>query len=556
MRFFAYSDPDPTAMREMDRVLRSSRRFGWVGHPNCRWLAATTVAPVDPRVVLLDGDLAADGIGRALDEQEFLATLRGSRADCTFAQFDVGGELRLVRGAASVVPFYLWRRGERLACASRLGEIAAFVPDEPELEPLVNATCCTMFGWLGDRRTFLRDVLMLRMGDAARTSGREWTVSEWWKPALTHPQRPSKNVAIEHQERFRTYLVTNLSKAFDQRGTTLITFSGGVDSSALVSLAAGLLGKTFATVSFLPTEEPQHRTSKALVDSLLASFAPNISARWEFDHSMPARLAYVAGAPREVFQVPHPALCLMRNLLSSAPITTLCGGEYCDDLFGSHLTREDWDVSHSFAEVVRHLDELPNGVRSLFGWLRRRARIRLRRAPLHRPESLPGFVRHDLQAEYREVLREQRRQLATDDRPRPFIAKRLEVAQTAIAQNWEVTSALGVRRVYPFLSRELVELAFACHPSEGLGPGTKKLVREALAGLVPESHLGEKQGWSSHPASVPWNIPLPGALGSIVRRDLMDRAPRQLPAFDALRLTLLLNISQALSTARAERRAL
>ena len=39
------------------------------------------------------------------------------------------------------------------------------------------------------------------------------------------------------------------------------------------------------------------------------------------------------------------------------------------------------------------------------------------------------------------------------------------------------------------MTRELLELAFQCHPSELVGPGTKRLLRRALAGDVPGVNL-------------------------------------------------------------------
>ncbi len=55
--------------------------------------------------------------------------------------------------------------------------------------------------------------------------------------------------------------------------------------------------------------------------------------------------------------------------------------------------------------------------------------------------------------------------------------------------HWEMTSALGVRRCFPFVTREVLELAFECHPAELVGPGTKRLLRSALANDVPRFNL-------------------------------------------------------------------
>ncbi|MCC6652913.1 MAG: hypothetical protein IT348_17295 [Candidatus Eisenbacteria bacterium] len=561
MRFFAYFDPDPRGMRAMEEDLRRSRRFDWVGSSASAWLVGCSGRARSRlgEFVFLENepDVAHAELEARLREPGWQAFLCSGKGDYGFAHFDSVGGVHLVRAAAGVVPIYLWESRGRLACSSRLGEIARFVPDEPELEPLVNATCCSMHGWLGDRRTFLTNTQMLAMGEAAHSAGARWSCSRWWDPSTARPSRPTAEAAEAHEKQLRTILLRNLETAFEPGGRTLLTFSGGVDSSALLALAAGTLGKRFSTLSFVPSMEPFQSNARGLISSLVGSYQSSVANSWEFEHSVRGRLAQVERAPREVFQVPNPALCVLPQVVRAGEISALCGGEYCDDLLGSELTKEDWDLSTSPTDLLRHREELANGPRSALGWLFRRALIRIGRAPLHRPESLPMFVRSELRAEYRDLLSDQRRALALDPRPRVFVAKRLESAQTAVAQNWEVTSALGVRRVYPFLSRELVELAFDCHPSEGIGPGTKKLLRQSLRGLVPDSHLlrEAKENWTEPASTTGWRRMIPQELSRIVAPALGSRPPDRIDSRDALRLTLLLNISQALRTVRAERRA-
>jgi hypothetical protein len=65
--------------------------------------------------------------------------------------------------------------------------------------------------------------------------------------------------------------------------------------------------------------------------------------------------------------------------------------------------------------------------------------------------------------------------------------------------NWEVASALGIRRFYPFFNREAIELAFAVDSHELIGPGTKKLLKNALRADVPHLNLdrADKGSWGS-----------------------------------------------------------
>jgi hypothetical protein len=55
--------------------------------------------------------------------------------------------------------------------------------------------------------------------------------------------------------------------------------------------------------------------------------------------------------------------------------------------------------------------------------------------------------------------------------------------------NWEATTELGIRRSIPFFTREMLELAFECHPSELFETGRRGLARRGLADDVPRSTL-------------------------------------------------------------------
>jgi len=95
----------------------------------------------------------------------------------------------------------------------------------------------------------------------------------------------------------------------------------------------------------------------------------------------------------------------------------------------------------------------------------------------------------ELRIEYRDWLERRRRDAARDDRPHGYLALRAE-ADGFVAMNWEAASTLGVRRSFPFFNREVLELAFQCHPAELVGPGPKKLLRTALRHDVPAVNLG------------------------------------------------------------------
>jgi hypothetical protein len=57
-----------------------------------------------------------------------------------------------------------------------------------------------------------------------------------------------------------------------------------------------------------------------------------------------------------------------------------------------------------------------------------------------------------------------------------------------LLQNWELCSELGIRRVIPFVTRTMIELACSVHPSDHAFP-IKRLLRLGLRDDVPEANL-------------------------------------------------------------------
>ena len=107
--------------------------------------------------------------------------------------------------------------------------------------------------------------------------------------------------------------------------------------------------------------------------------------------------------------------------------------------------------------------------------------------------DLPEWAPPEVKAEYRDWVRRHRAALARDHRPLRELAARA-AADAWVAMYWEGASPLGVRPLLPFFNREVLELAFQCHPRELLGPGPKRLLREALRDDVPARNLLRPEG--------------------------------------------------------------
>jgi hypothetical protein len=202
---------------------------------------------------------------------------------------------------------------------------------------------------------------------------------------------------------------------------------------------------------------------------------------------------------------------------------------------------------HTSARSLLTGEALPFGRRDYLRWARRR----LGRA-IGRPRidfmDLDEWVPPAVEAEYNDWIAAQRRALARDRRPLGELAARAD-ADAWVAMYWEGTSPLGARPLLPFFTREALELAFRCHPRDLLGPGKKRLLRDALRGDVPERNLmREDRGeWTGH-GDARWALdaPLPGRAAGVVREDWLSNPPRELVFMGGTRLTAALRVSEFL----------
>jgi asparagine synthase (glutamine-hydrolysing) len=492
---FAVASPDPEELRALRAWVEASGDFDppWSPAPGC--LIATSRLPgtaPDGEPVRAAGMVFAQGrdeiaaSGRGWDDVARLVSEEPERLDELPGDFGLlhvsrAGEATVVRSAGGLVPFYVAGGGERWTMSTTLQTMLRFNPEELELDPLVNAIWTSGYDAAPDRRTFLAGVRVLGRGEYVRLVAERPRFARWWRPR----ERGEPHHSPDHPERLRTALITTLERELDPKGDNLLALSGGVDSSAVGALAAGTLGGEVDTLTVLPEDEASRTRDLRYVDALTEAvgFRHRTMVRVDAER----RLALL-DEPRVPFHVLQPYLCLLRSVVSERPATVLVGGEFADHTVGSTLTVWDW-ARHTTPRALwaarRALPTGPEDVKRWFVWRLGRA---LRRPPVPWPSELPALVRTELRAEYADWFHDRRRAAARDDGPMPYLAMFLE-RHGFLGMHWEVTSALGIRRSFPFVTRELLELAFDCHPSELVGPGSKKLLRAGLAGDVPPVNL-------------------------------------------------------------------
>ncbi|MEK6328660.1 MAG: asparagine synthase-related protein [Actinomycetota bacterium] len=460
-------------------------------------------------------ELAVSGLGweevaRLVAERpEGLDQLPG---DFGLVHFRPTGEATVVRSAGGLVPFYIAGDGERWTVATTLANVLRFHTEELGLDPLVNAILTSGYDAAPDRRTFVAGVRLLGRGEYVRLGPGRPAFGRWWDPR----EGVMPQASGDHAERLRTALLGTLERELDPAGNNLLALSGGVDSSAVGALAAGTLGRDVSTLTVLSDDEAARARDLRYVDALTE--AVGFRRRTVVTVDRERRLA-ILDEPRVPFHVPQPYLCLLRSVTSESPASVLVGGEFADHTVGSALTLRDWARHTTLRGLWGSRRALPTGRADVRRWFAYRLRRTLRRPPVPWPPELPDLVRPELRDEYRDWLRDRQRAAARDDGPMPYLAMFLE-RQGFLGMHWEVTSSLGVRRSFPFVTRELLELGFECHPSELVGPGTKRLLRAALAADVPAVNLERPdKGRPRSPRGSEfraWSGEIPGVLDAVL----------------------------------------
>ena len=558
---FAVCDRDPRLLDALEEELTAGADFDVVWRPAPGWVAAAAPLPgseADSEHVRSHGFAFMEGRDRLEEGREpgWLERLGelcdhspdrlGERpGDFTLVRFRPDGSALAVRSAGGKVPLYLHRRdGGGLAVGTLLNYFPRLLPGEFHADPLVNASWArALSSSFIDGRTFVEGVSILPRGSHTELSpeGPPRT-GVYWDPRPDVGETPEPSP--EHARELRTVLIDALERELDPEGSNLLLLSGGVDSSALGALIGGTLGRAQSSWSMLPATEPGLSVELSYIDPLVDRFGIRPSHRRQLTEE--AHRHWMSNAPGLPFQILHPGLCDLPTVGAGQEIRVVVSGTFADEVCGERKRMHDWAMHTSARALVTGVP-LPFGRRDYLRWARRR----LQRA-LGRPRidfmDLDEWVPRAVESEFQDWIADQRRALARDHRPLGELAARAD-ADAWVAMYWEGASPLGARPLLPFFSREALELAFRCHPRDLLGPGKKRLLRDALRADVPTRNLmREDRGeWTGH-GDARWTLNggLPVAASRVVRPDWLSTPPHDLSFMGGTRLTAAVRVAQYL----------
>jgi asparagine synthetase B (glutamine-hydrolysing) len=573
---FAVFDRDAGFLDEMEEQLRRSGEFAEVWRPVPGWVVADSPLPdcvldssqirergfvfVEGRDRLETGDGFEwlDRVARLTDERPHaLAELPG---DFTYLRFRADGSATAVRACAGVAPLYLFRDGERVAVGTRLTFFHHFLESRFRPDPLVTALFAKAPIFL-DGRTFVDGISFLPRGSyTSLEAGGVQRTSSYWDP------RPPADVRLEpnpeHAERLRSLLLESLRRDLDPAGRNLLTLSGGIDSGSLAALAVGVVGSSISSLSFVPRADPDRSRILSSIEPLVERYG--IEPAITTDLSGENRLRWLTEFPARPFPVSHPALCELGRVAEGHDVRVLFGGEFGDDVCGDWMRLSDWARYTSPAALLGSRESLPYGERrSVLRWGRRRLLDLIGRPRLGLPPRLEPWVHPDLQAEYQAWRGETIRHRARNLRPLGELQDRVAL-DAWVPMNWEATTELGIRRSIPFFTREMLELAFECHPSELFDTGRRGLARRALAEDVPRRTLfmDDRGTWPDDASDLAIPLPpdLPDWIEPMVAPEWLETPRPEATYGNAATLVRLLEVGSFLTRAagglqRADRSA-
>lgn len=563
---FAVRSEDPDFLFAMERKLRT-RGFASTWRPSNNWLVAFAPLPggqLDGEDVRDAGLAFAEGrdevtgiqttpspetfskISRLADDQP--ASLFQLAGNFGFLRFRRDGGVTLVRSCSGRVPFYWSSKSGRLVLATRLHFFPQLLPDSFTLDPFTNAVWTNGHCLFPDGRTFLTDVRCVERGGYASFGSTATTprTGTYW-PQMSSGW-PNGALADRHA-RLRELLTNAVRRDLHPEGGNLLTLSGGLDSCCLAVVASRLAKRRIATWSHLPERGLNYETEKTFISPLaeLCGFERS----WEVSVDLEKRAERLEMAPPIVFQVLHPALCDLPRVNSEWPVRVLIGGEFADEVCGSFCTVPDWMRKASIAQLAQSVARGDSSARDVARWLKHRW-LNLTGHPLvPLPLELPSLIRPELRAEYAEWRDREQRRAAGDPGDWRYLRLRLRHEEFP-AMNWEACSALGIRRSVPFMDRDVVELAFGCHPFDLIRPGNKKLLKAAMEGHVPPPilHQPHKRDWGlksrAESLQLPWQIQLPMTLAPIIRPDWLPKPPKIVSYREKSSLTQLVTIDKYL----------
>jgi hypothetical protein len=410
------------------------------------------------------------------------ATIGAITSDVTGVVFHPDGSATVARSPGGRVPLYISHSPQRTVIASLLTWAGAVAVD-PELDPIAMVPWFAGWSFAPERRSPLKGFTTIERGathhlriDGSRGDGRSWSFTP-------HFERHGRvDTATEAAPLLRDAMLDTLDAELPSDARSLLTLSGGLDSGTLAFLAGRELGRDVVTLSLVPRLGPR-RTPELARIARVRELA-GVTGHDEVEVAPDDLDGLLEQAPPVVAPARHPTLGRLPALVERWNPRVIFGGEFADDLCGGLVSVPDWARETRAWDLVRG-HGAPAGWKGVARWGYWRT-DRLRGGLSVPYPTAPTWLRADIRDEYGAWLESVHDQTA----PGPRRWFNLLFADDGwLAMNWETASAMGVRRLTPFVTKPILELSQLVNPRDLLGGWYKRLLRLAFAESVPAEIL-------------------------------------------------------------------
>ncbi len=408
-------------------------------------------------------------------------------------------------------PLYYWSEGRRFVFGSEIKSVLAHPWVTAELDPDAIPAYLT-FGYVPTPRTFFRGVRSVRPGHVIVVEDGDLREAPYWEPRI--PGTDGVSPVDASLDECASQVLALLRAAVDRRLVADVPLgaflSGGVDSSAVVALMAGLQSRpvhTF-TIGFEDNEGFDERP-----------YARTVAERFGTDHvefvvkpdavELVERLVWHHDQP---FGDSSAIPTFLLSELTRQHVTVALSGDGGDEIFAGYerfaaagaLTRYQSlprPVRQSIAKVATRVPASAMGGRG--AGLRRfmaRSELGVLDAYLAWVSPVPGEVGEMLLSGSSPWAREDYRRIWDGSHGGALLSRLLDLnLRTYLLDDllpkvdrMSMAHALEVRS--PFLDRELVEFALRIPPPmQARGMAGKRVLKRALKDLVPDEVLHRRK---------------------------------------------------------------
>jgi asparagine synthase (glutamine-hydrolysing) len=476
--------------------------------------------------------------------------VHGFRGMFAFAIWDAPKRrLLLVRDRLGIKPLYWARVGDTLLFASEIKAILAsgLIDARPNEAALPEALSTR---YLAGADTLFRDIYKLLPGHQLVFENGQVRTRQYWDVPVDAPKTAApRDAAVQtFAQRFRELLEESIRLRLMSDVPLGMFLSGGIDSSAIAALMAGMIDRPLKTFSVAFNERAFNELEYArqVARAIHADAHEVVIDDGDFFGALP-RLVWHEDEP-----IAHPSSVPLYfvSALARQHVTVVLTGEGSDELLAGYgkYPRIAWNwragtiYERLLPRAARHVlaDHLIARLPGRVGRYARRSFLAMDRTPAamildnfaaiplrdQRVLLAPAWRRAATvaQAYSGSLAYLQKPDAGTSLLDRLLYADLKTYLVELLMKQDQMSMATSIESRVPFLDHHLVEFA-ATLPDEMKLSGwtTKRILREAMKGVLPESILNRpKMGFP-----VPFSAWTRGRWNTVARDVLLDRRTRE-----------------------------